>query len=677
MIAWLRIAICVVISLSTLVAWPGVAALADPQAGDAAEPVQPGGPAAPGEPVAPTPVAGGPEVAWPQLGLPEELLLQSAEPQRTVTIPVPNGAAPVVLTGQVESDYNAANCRVEVFDSAHQQLGFIAPPENLAASPFSLDISRAAKAGNGVELSFVLGQDGPPAEHCAQTLQPSTIGLSRLAIAYSGSSNAPTTLADFLPGYLRRLVIDLGSNPSADVQQATLSLVANLTHLYSPTPIRIDVDTSDRAAARPPDPYGGTRVISIREDSTAGIALVNPGSPEATLVISGEGESLRRQVALFADRRFELAQSTTGSVKAAAELPDPIGTVKTFGQLGMAGQLSVIGTDTLYLGFDASQFGVGAIDGCEIDLVAKYTPVIDGDSSVVVRAGPRVIGTYVLDESGSLHVKARIPSDAIQSDVGLALDIRYLPRTGGAPPPNRLTFYVQPESTVQVFPGSDTRRGFSVLPMAFSPAFDVAVDQPDRIRYAAAVINLLGLQTRTTMRPRLVPMDSATSSGSGLLIVASSDEVARRGFKLPISLAGGDAVSVEANSKIEIDLDGPLGLIQTATSDTRTVLAVSATQEWSLVDQAIDHLWSLSGQWRALTGDVLATGASGESVNLAVNQGGAWADLHPGRGWTWWAWLSIAAAIAVAAVGGATVLSRMIRRKRRQGSESSPPPPSP
>ena len=46
---------------------------------------------------------------------------------------------------------------------------------------------------------------------------------------------------------------------------------------------------------------------------------------------------------------------------------------------------------------------------------------------MVVRAGSAVVGTWPLDRSGDLDITFRVPADAIQSNVGLALDIRYLP----------------------------------------------------------------------------------------------------------------------------------------------------------------------------------------------------------------------------------------------------------
>ena len=45
-----------------------------------------------------------------------------------------------------------------------------------------------------------------------------------------------------------RSISGLGRVPPEDQQQAALNLVAKLTHLYRPMPVRIDVDTSSAMA---------------------------------------------------------------------------------------------------------------------------------------------------------------------------------------------------------------------------------------------------------------------------------------------------------------------------------------------------------------------------------------------------------------------------------------------
>lgn len=44
-------------------------------------------------------------------------------------------------------------------------------------------------------------------------------------------------------------------------------------------------------------------------------------------------------------------------------------------------------------------------------------------------------------------------------------------------------------------------------------------------------------------------------------------------------------------------------------------------QGLDLVDRSIDFIRGANGQWGSLTGDIVATGAQGKSVNLIIDQG--------------------------------------------------------
>lgn len=601
-------------------------------------------------------------MTWAELGLPDSITATHSERPQTVTVPIPDGLRPIRLTGQIEAVSAAVNCRVDVFDSEHHYLGPITLAEEQTAGPFTLDLGGAAVDDEQVRLDFHLRQEGPPADLCANEADGSTMKISRLGVEFGGEPANPASVADFLPRFLSRISVRVGSNPSPTVQQAALTLVAHLTRLYRDAPIAIDVDTSVNPAPLPRGPLGTSRAITIREDPNAGISILNPASPDPILVIAGEGEALRRQVELFSDRRFEIAQDDAADVLDSAQFAVRTGTVKTFGELRMVGQTTVSGSETMYLGFDAGEFGVGAIDSAEIHLVAKHSPVIDGSGSVVLRAGQSVIATGVLGRSGTLDLTARIPADAIQSNVGLGLELRYIPPEPGLLSSDGIMFAIQPESTVEVHPGTQTRRGFSVLPMAFVPEFNVAVREPNMIRYAAAAINLMAQHTSVTLRPRLVPVDDAISSARGLLIVTTTDDLAELGLRSPLVGVANDGTSIRGNPEIDVDLDGPLGIVATATdSESRTVLALAANQDWGLVERSLGYIRSSDGQWGSLTGDVVATGAQGNSINLVIDQGDAWKDLHPGDHWSHWATISFGIAVLLLLAGG---IVRFMRRRR-------------
>lgn len=604
-----------------------------------------------------------PPVAWHQLGLPEQVHLIGANQPSHIELPVPPGTTPMMLTGRIGSEVNI-NGRVDILDERTALIASIPIPADLAVTPFSVDLSRAAigaGVGDVVKLQFLIRDyDNSRTDSC---VHPPSVILGELATSYSGSAPAPETVADFLPGYVDHITIEVGSDPSPDQQQAALTLVAELTRLYRPMPVRIDVDTS----ATPTRKRGevNARTIAIREDDTPAIAVENPKTPEALLVIRGRGAELLRQVDLFADRRFQLAQTRATSVTSASEGTAMSADTKTFGELGMSGQNEVIGTTTLHLGFDAAAFAVGSVDKATVNLVASHTPVSNADASLIIRAGSVIVASQPLGESGAVDIQADIAPREMTSNVGLSLEVRYVPDRECAPLYDRMSFAVDPASTVRVYQGVDNRGGFPVLPMAFTPDFDVAVADAEQIRFAAQAVNLMGQQTTGILRPNVIPADEAVQRRTGLLIVASGEDLTRLGMDPPVSSAGPDAFAIQGAPSTTLDLTGGLGVIQAFSDNDRMVLAISSSGDDALIDRSLDYVRAQKGGWAALQGDVVATGVAQETVNLTVRAGGWMPDYRaPDVTWKWWTWATIAVG-AVAAVGLLALTWTRWRRTRR------------
>ena len=597
-----------------------------------------------------------PAIGWRQLGLADRLDLIGSNQAFDTSIPVPEGIGPSMLTGQIGSVVNVINGRVDVADARGIVLGSIVVPVGVPTVPFTVDITGALVTEGRAALSFILRDDNPTSNSCSQL--PS-LALSQLMTTFSGPPPDPTTVAGFLPRYLDQITIGVGPNPSRDQQQAALSLVANLTHLSRPIPIRIDVDTS----SSPVEGGGPTRrTIAIREGDKPGIAVENPGTQAAVLTITGKGEDLLRQVELFTDRRFELAQTPTASVLSMKSDVPTAAYTRSFGELDVAAEAEILGVDTLYVGFDASAFAVGSIDHARVHFIANYTPVTSANASILIRSGSTVLASRKLDESGLLDLNFDLPPETISSNIGLSLEIRYNPERDCAPLTDRISFTVDPKSTVTVTPGSHNRGGFPVLPMAFAPQFDVSIDRPEHISYAAQAINLMGQHTVGPLRPRLSTLAEASGRGSGLLVVAGGEELAKAGMEPPMLTTGSSVVDVNGAPITDVDVHGPLGVVQAFSQNDRMVLALSSTDEWGLVDRSLDYIRGLENRWASLVGDTVATGPAGATASLAVRAGDVMAPQpNLGDGWQWWVWASIAAG-AVAMV--ATVLIVLLRRRR-------------
>jgi phage baseplate assembly protein gpV len=617
----------------------------------------------PAEPVPTEPVFADPRpdttppIAWTQLGLSDRVDMVGADLLVDTDIPVPPGVIPGQLLGTIGSVVNAVDARVDVIDGRGVALGSIPAPTGLGSAPFAIDISQARVVNGIAKVSFVLRDRNPPGNSCSRS---SSLTLSQLGATYLGQTPYPVIVADFLPGYLDQILIRTGPAPTPAQQQAALELVAKLTRLYRPMPVRIDVDSSVGAA--PPGPPS-RRVIELRDNSPAGLQVIDPNSPDAALVISGRGPELGNQVALFSDRRVKLAQTDSATVTAAQQDTPTATTIKTFAQLGMGGRISVQGTGTLYVGFDASRFAVGSIQQATLHLIGHYSPVIAGEASVVVRAGDAVLAARRLDESGLLDITGTIPKEAINSAVGVVLELRYLPKQECGPLNDRLEFALDPSSTVAVTPGTHNRGGFPVLPMAFTPDFAVVVDRPEHLRFAAAALNLLAQQTGVTLQPRLTDMASAAGSGQGLLVVGPGDDLKKSGLIAPVTFEGGNTVDIGGATETVLDLNGPIGVVQAFSHNDRMVLAVNGTGDWALVQRSFDYIRALDSRWASLSGDVVATGAAGQTVPLTLREGGALPNEYPGDSWRRWTLLSAGTAAAILLATAGVLLWRRLGRR--------------
>jgi hypothetical protein len=427
-------------------------------------------------------------------------------------------------------------------------------------------------------------------------------------------------------------------------------------------PVRIDIDTAEQPTSVDPT---DTRLIEFRQDPKPGLTVRDAGTPDAALVITGQGNTLQNQVALFTDRRIDLAQSGAATVNTVIDAMEPSTNILTFGQLGMTQQTSVLGTATLYTAFDATAFNVGSIQGAQLHLIARYTPIAAGSGSVVLRSGSTQLASHTLDSSGHLDVTADVPADVISSQTGLALDIQYAPKQDCAPLSDRLTFALDPGSTVSVTAGTGNRGGFPALPMAFTPEFSVALGDSDSIRYAGQAINLMGQSTDTPLRPVVRTLADAVKTGSALLVVADPQQLARSGLKAPVTPGETNSVTINGDPVTAVNLDGPLGVIQAFTDHNRPVLAISSSTDWSLVDSSFDYIRAQDNRWSSLSGDVIATGAKNVTVPLTVHEGGPMAPRPVASpAWRWWIWLT--AGVGVAAL--LAVAGLLLYRRRSDGT---------
>ncbi|CAN5260215.1 hypothetical protein BH11ACT7_BH11ACT7_28050 [soil metagenome] len=612
-------------------------------------------------------------LSWPALGLEPQVFL-GPNSSTSFTVPVPNGLTAVRLRGLMHAPMNVGSGFVEIEDGDGRFLAAVDLPPATAAqavTPFDVDISAARVRSSSVELSFTLRPVDNTNQFCGPLQQ---VELSALETEFAGTEVPATTIANFFPPVLEQVRIYTPVDADADEQQSALTMVATLARLYHPQPLAVTVTNQPRGATPPPaGPL--TRAVVVEAGGPAGINVVNAGEPGAHLRISGSGNELTTQVSLLVNQLQSLVQTAAARVETAGSDTVPTGDTLTFGQLGMTGRTDVLRTGSLRVAADRTALGGGRVAGAQVHLLADYTPVPDNDSaSLVVRSDDVVVYRAPLERTGLLDATFDLESQALGQWITLDFALTYTPAQPCGPLIAPITFQVDPQSTLTVKRGGAPVGGFSAVPAEFSPSFMVALDgsSPNQLSYAARVVAAMARLTTTQLSPQVVDVKTAADARSGALIVASSSTIAETSLDPPIG-GDGPAIDVGLPTELRVDVQDGLGSIQ-AFADRprdRSVVLVTTTGAWALVDPLFGYLGGLEGSWSELSGDVLAAGAAGDPANTTIRSpgeaGGSPTATSPATSSPQSSkhWLLIGVAVAVVAVVAVVAAVSAARRRRR------------
>ncbi|KUI04181.1 hypothetical protein AU189_16210 [Mycolicibacterium acapulense] len=622
--------------------------------------------AQPDEPAPPE--TAGVTLAWSTLGLEPQTYL-SPNSATSFAVPVPAGLIAARLQGVMHAPVNIDGGYLEINDGAGRVLAAVdLPPatSDRAVTPIDVDISAARARASTVDLSFTLRTRETGDRFCGPLQQ---LFISDLGTVFTGAESPATTIANFFPPVLERVVIYAPNDAGAAEEQSVLTLASALTRLYHPAPLTISAETLNRGAAPPPAGQL-TRAVVVERGGSAGIRIENAGSPGAYLRFSGEGDELSTQVSLLVEDLQKLVQTANARINQAGSNNTPDGDVLTFNQLGMSGKTDVLRTGRLTVGVDRAALGTGRVESVKVHLLADYTPVPKEDAaSVVIRSDGAVVYRTALDNSGMLDATFDLQSQTFSQWVNLDFTFTYTPHEMCGPLIVPITFQVDTRSTLTMQRGGPPLEGFGAVPSEFSPGFMVALDgsSPNQLSYATRVVTAIARLTGQPLTPQVVELGVAADSNTGALIVARSAEIDQTSLNPPVG-GDGKAVDIGLHTELRADIDGGLGSIQ-AFADrprNRSVVLVTTTEAWSLVDPLFAYIDGQDGGWSALTGDVLAAGEAGVPTNVAIRAKADAYETPDSRTMNRWVVVGagVATAVAIAAVA-AVLLSR--RRHRTRG----------
>lgn len=635
--------------------------------------------AQPDDPADP-PAATNVRLDWPALGLKPEVFL-GADSSTSFTVPVPPGLTPSRLQGMIHAPMNIAAGFLEVSDGDGRFLGSVELPPGATAqavTPFDVDISAARLRSSKADLALNVRTRDNAGEFCGPLQQ---VTLSDMATVFTGTESPATTIANFFPPVLERVTIYTPDNADAAEQQSALTLVTTLARLYNPQPMAITVVAQPRGAVPPPAPQLA-RAVVVETGGIAGLTVEKAGAPDAFLRISGTGDELSAQASLLVNQLQSLAQTPTTRVDQAGSEAPLSGDTLTFSQLNLSGKTDVLRTGTLTIGVDRSALGNGRVDSVQVHLLADYTPVPKDDAaSVVIRSNGIVVYRAALDSSGVLDATFDLERPAFGQGVNLDFALTYTPHEACGPLMAPISFQVDPRSTLTMERGGPPLNGFGAFPSEFSPGFMVALDGsgPNQLSYAARVVAAIARLTSTQLTPQVVDLKTAADADSGALIVANSKAIEQTTLNPPVA-GDGTTVDLSLPTELRANIEDGLGSIQAFADQprNRSVVLVTTTASWSLVDPLFNYIDGLDGGWSALTGDVLAAGDARVPTNVAIRDSGNTFEppSAPALPKSWNQWVPIAIGVAVVLAIAAIAAILWSRRRPRTGNMPGDGPPA-
>ncbi|WP_055477049.1 hypothetical protein [Gordonia sp. HS-NH1] len=604
---------------------------------------------------------------WRQLGLGTAVDIDGADAPISISVPVPEGMAPTVLSGVVASATVISDAFVQVTRNDGTILGTIPIPRfgaDQRSIPFRLPLTRIDVSDGRADLRMILRLNDS-GDVCGPDPQ---VSLTNLGVSYTGSAQVPSTISDVFGSVVDTVLISVPREPSAAVSQTALGLVAAVSDHYRPQRVSIDVvETSGDSAASPQNPL--TRVVQIREQPGRGsITLDRPGRADATLILSGDAASLPEQVALFRDNLSGLAETTTAEVTEATER-EVQGSSTTFAEFSGRLNAEVLGTTTLRPGFDPTALALGRPGQVDVHLLARYTPVNGGArGSVLAVSGGEVLQTKALNESGTLDTRFTIPAAQVAANEPLEFRISYEPVPGECNPRSvPMTFQIDPASTVSSDSTPVRMGGFASIPLGWQPTVQVALDgtDPGQLDAAAQLIASVQRSSAVALSPVLVPLDQAMNSETGALVIADAKNA--QPLNPPINTAD-SATLVDLPSQIRVSIPEGLGTVQAFAQNSRTVVLVSTSGSWDLVDPLFTFLDEQQGELANLRGDVVVAGVAGQAELMTIRADGPKVEVEQ-VGMSWVVWLGISVAVLV--IGVLVAVSVMLYRRRFGESHGS------
>ena len=621
-----------------------------------------------------------PTLPWPDLGAPAMLSFYGETSATTLSFAVPTGVVPATLNATVDLPFPMRSGVLTVMqeDRLISKAGL--PLADLA--PLVIPLRDVAVVNDSVTLSLTLAGIAED-RYCLDDLNP--VDLINGSVTFAGREAEPTTVADFMPGALRKLTIALPSKPSQAEANAAVQLATELTARYrrqAPEVLVVPLDDGASTIDNPSLPL--ERQFVVKEGPQEGLSLQGSGGVPQML-ISGPADKLSRQVQFLTDSSINMAVGTRAVAERLHADPQFPGNSTTLAQLQQINLTASRLAPQVNIALDQTKFG-HSVQEYRLHLLGTYTPVpATFGGQLVVSVNGELLESWPAETGGVIDRWVTVPDRLIARYTNVAVALNIAGNTGRCNEYQPMTLTLNGNSVVENTPAlPPVPAGFGSLPQALMPSMQVGIAPESFPDVARAIQIAAGLQRLSVMplRTTVTSVQEALSLREPAIIV-SADGWTDTSITLPVSADGGritlegrDADEPEAT--LTLDPAVRFGSLQAVFDGQRSLLIATSNGAPAQLDDLLRWLNADTKRWTQLRGNAIVAfpGRQPASVMVdaasavsgpAISESGRDSAGQRSGSTAGWAVAGVVIAVAAGAVGLA--LSARRAKSRRGGGE--------
>lgn len=539
----------------------------------------------------------------------------------SVTLPIPVGMVPIVLTGTLTSVADSPGIvRIRV-GTKYVEL------DAVTGGRFSLELGKDAAIDNNVTIEVRNTLDLGQGECVSDTT--TTEAISDLRLGFLGTETPPTTVAGFFSPPVQRVTLVVPAEASPAVAEAALAAAGALATRYDQlVPIVVTTPAEfEQDPARYNNTDGPFRIVRIEpsDELETTVSISDPGVP--TLTISGPSNELAPATSALASVELGLAAVPVATALTDVQKSYSVPTL-TLAQLG-AEKPTLAGLGRIEYAIPVGQVSFGGpISAVDIHLEGTHTPVAANGAMIAsILWNGTLVQSQTLGEDDLYVADAAIPGALIERDNTLIIRLDASPPGGncqsGAPVIAQLDVFGA-VSTVAATPGQSLGIGFGRFPQAFGETMHVAFGSgpltSDLVRTGAAMVASLQRAIGQRMNIDVVPLAEAVGAPYSVMVIGATPEDANT-LKAPLRFEPWRALD-DARTAFSVTVDGPFAALEAFETAGQNILMLGCTapteQAQPLMDQIADEAQNGRFGWFGFGGSIVVAQSGAELLELQL-----------------------------------------------------------